>query len=420
MLISKEDAAKLITTEFRRILFNKDLREQYIVSVNEKSNMPTGDILDYLTERIDLNFATPFTMFALSRGIDDVRGSNLTESIFTGNEIRDYQKAKMEDEKVGFPIMIHCLMVASNQWIAATDVSFLMSLRNAQLINYNVQAQRTMKEVVRKGNSVYRIAINRTAVDQITEALENGDYIPNTITLNIPDDEYNFSYDTEDGVLVIRSLDHFDISDGYHRFLAMSRLHDENPDFNYPMELRITNFPDVRVRQFIYQEDQKTKMSKLDSDSMNMTDPCNILVERLNGNILFELCGQISRNNGRVDFADMANVIRYFYYGRGSRTREENARFIRETSAELVSKLNAVITQCDAELGDRIDFEELMLIFYCITRYDIKEATHRILNAITRLGELDHRAFATRRPRKGLLKDIEKITEGVPFNGQQE
>lgn len=49
-------------------------------------------------------------------------------------------------------------------------------------------------------------------------------------------------YDQDKQELEI-TTDHFDILDGYHRFIALSKASNLDPDFNYVMEVRFAQYP---------------------------------------------------------------------------------------------------------------------------------------------------------------------------------
>lgn len=414
MLIEKKAVISKVNYGISHIVLDKEKSEAMAEYVNQVYNMPTGDVMDYIAGRLSVNQdINTFTLFILADGLDEVRKSNIVRDSFTSIEIKEFSKSKIEETKIEFPIEIPCIQVADDQWIGYCSAKFLMQLRDSQLINYNVNAQRTMQRIKRGDSEFFRIAINQKAVRAIKESFQSELYIPNTITLNIPESETDFYYIKDKSVLVVKSIKAFDIADGYHRYLAISQLHDANPEFDYPLELRIINFSDDKTKQFIFQEDQKTKMRQIDSDSMNMGDPCNRVVEKLNRNVMFDLYGQISRNEGKINYAELAQVISYFCYkkdGRSYRNKEYDAQFVTTTVRELTDKLNMVIESSDKLLNEPIDFIELMVIFYCISHFsDMREAISHINTGINNMHKLDKAKFATKKPRKGMLKDIERI-----------
>jgi len=377
----------------------------------EEHNIPTSMTSDLVNDRIVLNDTTDFILFALTKSLDEVLKVNKTKEFFTDLEISGYINMKLETPKFEFPIEIKCIRVDATQYIGATDVKFLMQLRNAGLISYNANAQRTMQRVVRGEKSYYKIALNKKAIAQIRESFRSETYIPNTITLNIPEDS-TFHYNAISNTLVIESLDHFDISDGYHRYMAMCQEVDSNPDFNYQMELRLISFDENRVKQFIFQEDQKTQMKRIDSASMNMNNPANLVCERLNKDIMFNLKGKVTRNSDYIDFAELASIIDFIYFK--TLKRENTTASIIEIEKELCKKFNYLTEYDTSLLEKRYSFKELIIIIYMFSKlangYDASTKAGEIITGlINRTDELDKRVFATKQPKKSMLNNIDKL-----------
>lgn len=279
----------------------------------------TNHSIDYfitnriITNRAGLKNITSLQLFCTIDSIDKALNENNLAKFYTPNEINNYIKYR-DKISISFPLEIHCIKINNEQYIGKCDVDFLIALRNSQLINYNKNAQRTLRRVAKGDSEYYEISINKTAVKRIQEAYRTGTFISNTITLNIPQDvESDFYYDEKEHILIINSIEHFDITDGYHRYVAMCKEKDKNPNFNYDMELRLVNFSLDKTRQFIYQEDQKTKMAKSDSDSMNTTRLSNIITERLNADMRFLLKGCIDRNDSLINFAEFSDDLEYIF-----------------------------------------------------------------------------------------------------------
>lgn len=288
--------------------------------LNEISELNyTNHSIDYfitnriITNRAGLKNITSLQLFCTIDSIDKALSEDNLAKFYTPNEINNYIKYR-DKISISFPLEIHCIQINNEQYIGKCDVDFLIALRNSQLINYNKNAQRTLRRVAKGDSEYYEISINKTAVKRIQEAYRTGTFISNTITLNIPQDvESDFYYDEKEHILIINSIEHFDITDGYHRYVAMCKEKDKNPNFNYDMELRLVNFSLDKTRQFIYQEDQKTKMAKSDSDSMNTTRLSNIITERLNADMRFLLKGCIDRNESLINFAEFSDDLEYIF-----------------------------------------------------------------------------------------------------------
>ena len=407
MIRTKEELANKIRPLCERVLFDKEKSNNTLYAMQTSFNIPTGMTMDLLTGRINLEDANEFILFALCNCLDKELEKKNTNKYFTPIEIEGYSKSKYHEETIKFPIEIKCVPVTADQWIGSVDVDFIMKLRRAQLINYNANAQRTLQKVVKGERSYYKITLNKDAINKIIESMDNGNYIPNTITLNMPETA-DFSYDDSKCVLSIKTLNHFDISDGYHRYIAMGQLKDKNPDFNYPMELRIIMFSEDKVKQFIYQEDQKTKMKKIDSDSMNMNAPENLVVERLNRDVMFNLKNKIARNNGSINYGELAAIIKYFYFkGQGV---DKSIRRIIEVESEIRDKSNKLTETYPSLLDKDYSFAELMVIFYTFDNVSIADYNpERTFNLLNRISEIDLKIFATKIPRKGMISAIAQL-----------
>lgn len=301
---------KAVDRVIKRTLTFKDYTKQirhFSEMIYREYNIPINLTTDYLNGKKPLNDATEFMLFAILSTLDDSK----LQQYFTEKDYVKYANAKYEPEKIKFPLKLPAVMIAEDQWLCAVDAKTLMQFRDAQLIEYNEHTQRTLTRVVRKGKETYKITINRKAIDGIKESYRNGTYIPNTITLNMPEGtEYDY-VPTKDGpMLVIEHIEHFDILDGYHRYLAISELFNEDPDFNYIMELRFVSYREEKARQFIWQEDQKTKMSKVDSESFNQYKQSNVIVNRICSGPYSNI---IKPKDGIIDAAVLSSVLDQTY-----------------------------------------------------------------------------------------------------------
>lgn len=421
MKIREEDAAKIVKKELNQFQWDKDKRNEATEYLEKQYNFPSGRFADYYTQRLSVEDAAHSRrdiLFYLASAIDLVdKQAKAVQTIFTPVEIKGFGGTKFEIKKTKFPIRIKCVRVADDQWIGATDVHFLMELRASQLINYNTNAQRVVQRLISHGNEIYRISINKKQVREIRNSFEEGEYIPNTITLNIPQKERlddptpapDFYYDKKENELVIRSIDHFDIPDGYHRYIAMAQIYDIDEQFNYPMELRITNFSEAKAREMIWQEDQKTRMSKIDSNSMTTRLPANRIVDKLNTDPTSNWSHCISRKGEIVDYGELAAVIDYFYVKGKKITKQNEQDFVLETVMKIEPILNSVIMYIP-ELRKKVDFKDLMIIFYCLQNYENSEVVGKIRKGLANKNQLSDK-FNSKTPKKFMVREIANIVE---------
>lgn len=337
--------------------------------VKDKYNYPLVRISDILTKRMSLSELSDFDLFVVYSGIVAISksGNRKVNTYFTDDEVEFYSNQKFKSKpKLDFPLKFKMIEVADDQWIGKTTARELVELRNGGIIRYNANIQRTMRRGIHGKSEEYRIMENKSATHSIRESMQNDTFISNTITLNIPDDETSsFAYNPETMLLTIKKANSLDIIDGFHRLIALEQASNIDPDFDYVMELRITNYSESKGQRFVYQEDQKTKMSKVDSDSFNIEDEAVKTAKRLNDDDLFILQGKISRNEGLISLGEMAAIIKKIYF-QGLNKTESRVKSISLTK-QLRSEFNALAEYDPKYAIERYDFARLAII---LTAFD--------------------------------------------------
>ena len=328
-----------VTSEIQHIATQKKRIQEYAERLYKLYGIPSDISTDYLTMRNDIATADPEVASAIG-------------TVFGKDDYKDIIKDwKFEVETLPKQLEYEMIEIAEDQWIGRVTVKELMILRNAQVINYNEKTQRVMKRINKGTEEIYAISLNKKAIREMEELFRNGTFIPNTITLNMPEGT-NFNY--RNGTLTIKKLDHFDITDGYHRYIAMSNLYNMDKNFDYPMELRITNYTEDKSRQLIWQEDQKTKMSRIDSESMNANETSNKIVQRLNVNSSCNLSGMINANNGVINSAELAEAIRATYLqARKMTSKKQELAAIVSAEKEIREGIN-IVTEENMDLMEHV------------------------------------------------------------------
>lgn len=277
MLKEREELETKLQHELRRISTDKEMLTKLIQSliVTGLSEKNSGEIVLSIKP---LSIYDDRTIYKLSSLL---LSDKVVNSFFTPKEVKEYGKTTKTAGKNVFPIKWKMVQIDDRQFIGKITVEELMRLRDLQLLNYNPKAQRPMQTKEFNGEVMLVPTLNTSAVRAIKESYLNKTYIPNTLTLNIPIED-SFEYDESENELIVYKLEHFDILDGYHRFRALSDIYNLDETFDYSMELRIVSFSDEEARQFIYQEDQKTKMRRIDSESYNQNNFANQIIQELN------------------------------------------------------------------------------------------------------------------------------------------
>ena len=370
---------------------------KYADELYRKYDIPIDVSIDYLSTRKDITEADPNIILAIA---------DVLKIDFDRKQIEDWHYVISRTPK---QLEYEMVEIADDQWIGKITVRELMQLRDAQIINYNENTQRVMKRINKGTEETWTITLNKKAILSMEELFRDNIYIPNTITLNMPEGT-NFTY--RNGTLTIKKLDHLDITDGYHRYIAMSNLYNEDPDFDYPMELRITNYSEDKSRQLIWQEDQKTKMSRIDSDSMNMNSTANKIVQRLNVNSTFNLAGQINANKGIINSAELAEAIRAMYLPVSKIfSKKKELEAIVTAEKEIKEGINRV-TEDDTELVEHSwDRHFLYCLIYNINNHVKQDA---LLSKTNRMAQLayDEKMFKGREITRIDMKRLADMSKG--------
>lgn len=332
MFCTKEEISKYIVRICKQNLSKVEVQQRQIDQLYERFGIPSSLSFDIITLKTSPEDETDFILFCFVY----VLNNKDINKFFTEKEIATYSESKYKVDKIKFPIKYRMIQIAEDQWIGSISVKDLMKLRNAQLINYNENAQRKLKRVVSGEEEWYTIDVNREAVNGIVESYRNDTYIPNTITLNLPETS-EFKYDGE--YLIINELEAFDILDGYHRYIAMSQIYNTNRKFDYSMELRIVSFPDEKSRQFIWQEDQKTKMNKIDSEALNQNNPANQITQMLSTKGI--LSGVISRNKGIIDTTSISQLISLLFISKAKKVDRQLVITVRDNLYNMFDEIAA-------------------------------------------------------------------------------
>lgn len=369
---------------------NKKAQDIYNICY-KKHKLPRGIVSDILTLRIYVGTVNEFYLYCVMEALEEkeLLSSNIINRYYSKDEIRIYSSAIYEDDDCIFPMDLAMIQVGNDQWIGSIDTETIKRLQKAQLINYNENMQRTKTRIVRGGEEYFVITKNKPAIKEIKKKMEDGLYIPDELTFNIsPDANANFEYDKNKHILRINSLDRFDLIDGYHRYLAWSDIINHDPDFDSSMELRITCFDESKAHRFIYQHDQKTKMRKIDSKSFDSFSPANIIVEKLNSNPRSNIQGMVSRNAGKINYGEFANIIAGITL-RGMKKKDLTNSVTILIVKDLMDKFN-ILTEINTDMLERkYNCVDLCVILTAFKTYEAitNEVVDKIVSTINIINE---------------------------------
>ena len=237
------------------------------------------------------------------------------KDIFTDKEIQKYSKSKFENvTETIYPISFKVLKISDDQWLSTISSKKLFELYKNQIINYNKNTQRPLKEVTKHGVKTYKINKNKQSVNAIKEDLKKGLFIPNCLTFNINMDNPSNEYyvDEENGELILEN-GQFDLIDGFHRYSAITELLLENPDIEFNFGIWIMNFDENKSCRFIAQEDKRNKINKTYTKSLDALNGDNFssrIVQVLNENNNSPFKGKLTRyNDSNINYDDVVITI---------------------------------------------------------------------------------------------------------------
>ena len=321
---------------------------------------------------------------------------SLVDEFFTKVEIKSFKGLQYEDDEPVLPLRIPALQLATDQWLATMSIKDMMKLRKNSLIHYNAETQRALKMMVKGEEVVFVPFVNQSAVRAMMGLFENNNFIPNVITFNINTDDEEADVSFKDGILKINSLTAFDIVDGYNRFKMFEKEYDKNPDVDFTSGLMITRFSTPKAKQFIHQEDQKTKMKRVDSDSYNQNDEYNILLERVNNDPRCAIYGQINSNAGHVPFGIAARSLKI-----GNVRQRLTQKDLIQYNKQIIERIN-ILLEDNTELLERKWSDcETCIVFYHILNKDADEIN-------TLLASLTHNKQAVLEITKVIRSSISK------------
>ena len=327
MKMLREDLDIRLNSLFTKIL-NKNMGRKIIEQtgevISEKRNYLKAATHSILLQQRPLSDVSDKEIYWVIDGLNETLSengeSNLVKDfkikdIFTDKEIQKYSKSKFENvTETIYPISFKVLKISDDQWLSTISSKKLFELYKNQIINYNKNTQRPLKEVTKHGVKTYKINKNKQSVNAIKEDLKKGLFIPNCLTFNINMDNPSNEYyvDEENGELVLEN-GQFDLIDGFHRYSAITELLLENPDIEFNFGIWIMNFDENKSCRFIAQEDKRNKINKTYTKSLDALNGDNFssrIIQVLNENNNSPFKGKLTRyNDSNINYDDVVITI---------------------------------------------------------------------------------------------------------------
>lgn len=281
-----------------------------------KYNLLPSRIVDIIDKRLPIQEIGEGELFWLCTELYEISGSSSlsVNKYFTEKELLTYPKASLPSLKVEkFPVKFENVQkIKSNQWQCVMSIEDLMNLKQKQVITYNPNTQRPLI-VIEKGEKIItKVDLNKESVVEIMKLMEQGYYNPHHITINL-----NKDLDTEPifhGNDMIIEEGQLDIIDGYHNYIAATRMKAKYKDFEYFMPIIITHFDERQAGMYIAQENKKNLINTNYTDSLDITNAGNLITERINDSTDFYLYGKIGKQSyAQIPFAKLSSIIHYYF-----------------------------------------------------------------------------------------------------------
>lgn len=397
-----------------KVALNRKLMLSIVDYCYNEYGVPQNESMDVINDRVSFEQKPDDFLFYIASGLT-MKVTEFTRSTYFSKEELDKYENTKYTTKENYQLVIPCIAIVPNkQWIGSLDARVFLELDRNGKINYNFEKQRVRQRVVKGNEVVFKTKVNMKSVMQIAKLMQTDEYISDCITLDIPyeNEKNKFRYDENRRELIFDNLDSLDITDGYHRLEAMRKCYGNDKTFHYPMGIQITQFSIQKTQQFIYQSDQKNKMSVTQSNSFDALRPSNEVCNFLNedSGCLFN---KIIKRSGNkvVDYMSLSDIVEYYWFGpwlKSDKKKEYDRQDILVATKEVKELLNEFGKENPEYIGRYLDFPPLILYFYLVKNKEMKpnKAAKTVKQAIEN-GQV--RNITLRGMRKPLFDQIEAL-----------
>jgi len=274
-------------------------------TMNKRYNVKFGDTVDMF------NGISPFSigelsyemLFKLMNSIHEVAkdrwetfdASDLfADTYFTETEKIEFESPYSTEEN-DFDIVITDWKQRSPYKITVyTDINEVVyRWRNFNKLRFNPETQRDLITIVRNGVKLKKLDINRTSINDMKRLMIKELYFPVRGIININPDYFETPR-IEGKILIIPMESHMDLIEGFHNYIAMCEVKDENPDWEYLCEFDIMLLNTDEANRFILQMDKKNHFKAAQTVRLDKLNQVNYVIDQLNKNSDFHLYGTIN------------------------------------------------------------------------------------------------------------------------------
>lgn len=280
----------------------KTFLQKYKKCMSDMYNIPLGDSVDILNGKIPLESMSDDTLFKVTNVLYELNKTNegiinaedLNVDLFFTQINKDNFDRPLEDKKIDGNIYIdNWLLVNKDQYVCVFTIEQIWELRNIRRIKYNERTQRQVTIKLSKGVEVKSVTLVEDSRISIHGLMEKNEFISDDLTFNVNLDLYDPPYVNKAGQLVIPEKSVVDIIDGFHRYLEMCSVKDDNPNWSFNTIVNVVVFSEEKANRYIWQKDKKNHLSDAQATKLDKSNLNNLVIDRLKESSNFYLRDQI-------------------------------------------------------------------------------------------------------------------------------
>ncbi|MEK4207158.1 DNA sulfur modification protein DndB [Paenibacillus sp. FSL R10-2788] len=234
---------------------------QQINNVFREYGLPSGTFQSISRSKNEVYLLDVARLFVLTHALHITTNNNAISPFeyFTIKEIdqaKGYIKKTKSNNVLELPIILdNVIKMSDEEYVTKIDASTLVQMYLSQLIFYDFETQRSPKFKKHGNNSFIEVPeINKRSVDDISQHMLNGIYLPDTITLNVYSEQVeSISYAPKTQILTINEEAIISILDGFHRLQGAVKAFSVNPELTQQMFLSIRCYDKDTAKRFFGQ-----------------------------------------------------------------------------------------------------------------------------------------------------------------------
>lgn len=276
---------------------------------------------------------------------------------FNEDEKREYKK-KIDRKIVDKDIVLDdWIQISEDQWVTKFSNKEIYELVAANKIHYNPETQRNLTIIETDNGLVKKVTIDGDAIKAISSDMQNGDYIPNTISMNINIDKYPQPKIVNNKLVISKDVV-FDCMNGYHRTKSSVIVTKINEDVNFNFIVVIGCFDVQKAKKYIIQENYKVPLSEEQVTLDDVNNGSNFIINKLKNLVYF-------KNTNIEEIKYQLNIIITKIFDPEKTTTPESIQKVLSLYKIIESNMNELIENYNL-IGKAFTKEEWFIYLYLI------------------------------------------------------